>query len=135
MSRSSGCREKYPPALRKFCLRIRFHSSAAYKDFRSFFRNRIPTIRTLQRWLLCVDSSPGITEMALNAIKEKAESYRKEGKGLYLCLISDEMGILKHIQWNAEKFSFDGFCTLMIGKKKIASTRRILFQKMHWFLW
>lgn len=92
-------------------MRIRFHSNAAYKDLRKFFRNRLPTVRTLQRWLRCVDCSPGITQVALDAIKEKAESYKKEGKELLLCLISDEMGVRKHVQWNTEKCSFDGFST------------------------
>lgn len=53
----------------------------------------------------------GITQVALDAIKKKAEDYKKEGKQLHLCLISDEMGIRKHIQWDPEQYSFNGFCT------------------------
>lgn len=109
MNRPNCSTSKYSPALRKFCLRIQFHSTGAYNELRKFFSNRLPTRRTLQRWLRCIDSSPGITEVAMNAISEKVHA--QEGK-LYLCLMSDDVAIKKQVVWNTEEKSFDGFSTI-----------------------
>lgn len=100
---------KYSPALRKFCLRIYFHSASAYRELRQYFGNRLPTIRVMQMWLLSVDASPGITGEALNAISERAKIYRDQGKQLQICLVSDEVSIRKQILWDETKKSFEGY--------------------------
>lgn len=111
MCRSDKEKTKYSPAVRDFCYRLQFHSTAAYNELRKFFSNRLPTIRTLQRWLRCVEVAPGISEIALGALAEVAKSYKDEGKQLYISLVSDEMGIRTQTTWNAEKERFDGFAT------------------------
>lgn len=118
MYRSSNDRTKYSPAIRDFCFRIHFYSSSAYKELRTFFDNRLPTVRTLRKWLRCVEVGPGISEIALNALAEKAKSYKDEGNQLHLCLISDEMGMRKQVTWNANTESFDGFATTVNSQSK-----------------
>lgn len=124
MNRSKGDCTKYSPSMRKFCLRMQFHSSAAYKELRQFFGNRLPTVRTLQRWLRSIDLSPGITQLALDTIAEKAQSYRQENKQLHLCVISDEISIRKHVSWNANKPSFEGFATVTNSTNNDEDTRQ-----------
>lgn len=119
--RSIHDKSKYSPIVRDFCFRMQYHSTAAYNELRKFFGNRLPCVRTLQKWLRCVEVGPGISEIALGALAEKAKTYKDEGKQLHLCLISDEMGIRKQITWNAEKESFDGFATELNSKSRLKS--------------
>lgn len=101
--------DKYPEAVRRFCLRVYFHSPAAYRELRHFFNNHLPTIRTMQKWLQCIDASPGITQPALDVIAEKALLYQNKGEQLQICLLSDEVSIRKQCLWNDRKVSFQGF--------------------------
>lgn len=75
---------------------------------RAFFNHKLPTIRTLQGWLACIDASPGITLVALDAITEKAAAYKSQGEQLLLCLSYDEMSIRQQVQFNKSKMSFQG---------------------------
>lgn len=120
--RSINEKTKYSPVVRDFCYRLQFHSTAGYNEFRKFFGNRLPTVRTLQKWLRCVEVGPGISDIALGALTEKAKAYKDEGKALHVCLISDEMGIRKQITWDAQKEHFDGFPTTINTKSKQKST-------------
>lgn len=88
-----------------------FHSRAAYNQLRHFFGNHLPAQRTIQRWLQCVDGSPGITEMALEAISQKVQEYNDKNKQLFLCMIHDEMSMKQHVSWNESENKFEGFCT------------------------
>lgn len=99
----------YSSGVRKFCLRMQFHSNSAYKELRKFLSNHIPTVRTIQKWLRVVDTSEGITRIALETIAGKADSYREEGKQLFLTLISDEMSIMRHVMYDEHKACIDGF--------------------------
>lgn len=110
-NRSPKSRVKYSPETRNFCLRIQFHSTAAYEELRKFFGNRLPACSTLRKWLRCVDASPGITQTAIDELAEKAREYRSNGRKLHLCLISDEMSIRQQVEWDPEKKTFDGFPT------------------------
>lgn len=104
---------KYSAAVRKFCFRILFYSRRAYEQLRHFFKNHLPTVRTLKRWLRVVDASPGITQHALDAIAEKVKLYKQQGKQLHLCLISDEMSMHKQASWHDKAMSFVGFTELL----------------------
>lgn len=118
MNRPNRTTTKYSHALRKFSFRMQFHGSAGYNEMRKFFGNRLPTIRTLQKWLRCIDSSPGITEAAQDAIREKMREEQQKGEKLHLCLMSDDMAIKKQVVWNAQTKSFDGFSTITNTTKK-----------------
>lgn len=111
ISRSPNSNLKYSPEFRKFCLRILFHSTAAYQELRKFFGNRLPTCRTIRRWLRCTDASPGITQAAIDEIAQKVAEYLAKGEKLYLCLMSDEMSMRKQVIWNPITKRFEGFPT------------------------
>lgn len=102
---------KYSPAVRKFCLRLQFHSTSAYNELRKFFGKNLPDCRTIQRWLRTADASPGITSLALDIIAQKVQSYKEQGKQLCLCLISDEMAMRRQINYNPSNKEFSGFVT------------------------
>lgn len=89
-----------------------FHSRAAYNELRHFFNNNLPAQRTVQRWLQCVDASPGISRMACDAIAQKVKEYKDKNENLNLCLVHDEMSIKKYVSWNREKQLFEGFSTV-----------------------
>lgn len=80
-----------------------FHSRSAYNELRHFFSNHLPAQRTIQRWLRCVDGSPGITSMALDSITQKVKEYKDKNKQLSICLIHDEVAIKRQAYWNEEK--------------------------------
>lgn len=88
-----------------------FHSRAAYNELRHFFSNNLPAHRTIQRWLRCIDASPGITQMALDALAQKVREYKAENKRLYLCMVHDEASMKRQVNWNEETLLFDGFST------------------------
>lgn len=127
-NRCSSSRTKYLPETRSFCLRMQFHSTAAYNELRKFFGNRLPACGTLRRWLRSVDASPGITQPALDQITEKAAEYRERGEKLYLCLMSDDISIRKQVEWDAVTKTFDGFPTVTNtnSKKKLPTTKEAL---------
>lgn len=114
---------KCPPAVRKFCLRIQFHSTSAYNELRKFFGNNLPHCRTMQRWLRSADASPGITSLALDIIAKKVQTYEEKGKKLNLCLISDEMSIRRQINYNPSNKQFSGFVTHFNSKDDNANTK------------
>lgn len=79
----------------------------------------------MQKWLTCVDSSPGITQTALDAISEKAALSKKNGEQLYVCLIHDEISIKQQVLSNAKDMSFEGF-----GEKTSSKTRKKKSEKV-----
>lgn len=103
---------QYPENVRKFALRQQYYSFAAYQSLRLFFNKHLPSKRTLQLWYSSVDGSPGISDSALDIIREKAASYLIEnGHPLHLCVIIDDMAISKKIGFNIDSRNFDGFVT------------------------
>lgn len=104
--------QKYLPSVRKFCLRMLFHSRAAYNELRHFFGKNLPAQRTIQRWLRSVDGSPGITKMSLDALAGKVQDYKDSNKELHVSVAFDDMSTRNHLSWNEVKKSFDGFSTV-----------------------
>lgn len=95
-------------------MRQQYYSTAAYKSLRLFFNKNLPSIRTLQLWYTSIDGSPGISESALDIIREKAESYLAENNHqLMLTVISDEMAIRKELCYCSGRQSFIGFSTVI----------------------
>lgn len=106
---------KYSENVREFCLNQQYYSVAAYKSLRLFFNRNLPAIRTLKMWYSSIDGSPGISESALDILREKTESYRvsNDNRQLHLTLMSDEMSIRKELCYSIEKQSFVGFSTII----------------------
>lgn len=104
---------KYPEAVRKFCMRQQYYSCAAYESLRIFFNKNLPSKRTFQFWYNSIDASPGICESAFDILREKAEEYQREKQHpLHVCAMSDETSIRKQICYCAEMQSFVGFSTI-----------------------
>lgn len=99
--------------MRQYCLRLQFHSTAAYNEGRKFFHNRYPTIRTLRKWLSSTDASPGITQPAIDELAKKVAEYSANGEFLHLCVSNDESSMRKHVQFNTSNNTFEGFPTVV----------------------
>lgn len=125
MNRAPASRSKYSPETRQFCLRLQFHSTAAYEELRAFFGKRLPTVRTLRKWLACTDASPGITKSAIDEIAKKVAICNENGEDLLLCLISDEISIRKQVNWDSNNQRFDGFPTV-VNSKPNPKTKSVL---------
>lgn len=102
---------KYSDTIRQFAMAMTFYSPNAYRYLRSVFKNKLPGISTIRQWSTTVDGSPGVTLEALETLKIKVEKYKKEGKQLYIALISDEMSIRKKVEWNDPEKKFSGFAS------------------------
>lgn len=90
--------KKYSPNIRLFAFTLYFYSPKAYEYLRSVFNLNLPSPRTLRSWLSNIDSSPGFTDSAFDALKEKVEKAQKNGKNnekkdVVVGLIYDEMYI------------------------------------------
>lgn len=114
--------DKYSENIRQFSIRQQYFSNAAYESLRNFFGGHLPTRRVTQMWMRSIDGSPGISESALNIIRERAKLYQaKEGHQLCLCLISDEMSIKKEVTWCSGTNSFIGFSTVTNSSQQCTS--------------
>lgn len=110
----NGLREKkYPENIRRFALRLYYHSPAAYQSLRIFFNRNLPSKRVIQMWYTSVDEEPGISSSVLAILREKSKSYQAENNHpVHITVIADEMSIKKQIYFSAEKQSFVGFSTI-----------------------
>lgn len=64
-------------------------------------------------WYTSIDGSPGVSESALDILREKAQLYEAENNHkLPGCVISDETGIRKQLSYCNETQSFIGHCTV-----------------------
>lgn len=115
-NRSSASRTSFSQETRQFCLRLQFHSTAAYNELRTFFGKRLPTCRTLRKWLQSTDASPGITQVAIDEIAQKVRECKEKDEKLYLCVMSDDTSSMKHISFNENTTEFDGFSSEISSK-------------------
>lgn len=88
-------RREYSKEIKTFAHTLHFYSPKAYNYVREVFRCALPHQETVRGWYLKVDGTPGFTQQALSAIKMKANSYKQNGKELYVTLMMDEMSIMK----------------------------------------
>lgn len=72
----------------------------------------------MQKWLKSVDNSPGITQVALDAISEKVSSYKNQGISSYVCLVNDDVTLRKQVQFNESNMSFEGFSEIANSNKR-----------------
>lgn len=99
----------FDESIKKFARTLHFYSPRAYKYVRDYFSNKLPCVRTIQKWYEVVDGQPGITVEALNAITRKCES--QQGKKIYGCLMLDEMAIRTKLDWDKFNEKFTGGTT------------------------
>ena len=95
---SSGDNQSYSDEMKKFSLYLYYCSLKAYEFIRK--KIKLPSVRTVRRWLATISCYPGFTKEALDAIREKHASSEHE---TLVCLMVDGMSIRKQVE-------FDGFC-------------------------
>lgn len=78
---------------------------------RSVFNFNLPSIRTIRQWYSSINGSPGFTDEAIDALRQRAEQAKSEGKPFMVAMIFDEVSIRKHSQWDASKKEFLGHIT------------------------
>lgn len=103
--------QSYPDSVKSFSFRMNFHSPAAYSALREIFNNHLPHPRSVIRWYYGIDGSPGLNTQAFDILKKKVVDLNTEGKQLYVALISDEMAIKQHLQWDHINRKFVGLAT------------------------
>lgn len=106
-------REKYPEAVRDFCLMIHYASVRAYEAIRGFFGNTLPHPGTMRAWYSNSDLNcePGISASCVNILKKKVDQKKAAGSELVMSMIFDEMHIRKMIQWSNSSRTMLGFTT------------------------
>lgn len=92
---------KYSPELKAFAITLHFYSPRAYNYVRKVFHTSLLHTRTILKWYQKIDCSPGFTNEALKALKDKA---MQSNYPLICSLIIDEMAIRKHIEWMGRNF-------------------------------
>lgn len=104
-------KRKYSANVRLFCLTMHFYSPRAYEYLRSVFNSNLPAKRTLQYWYTSINGEPGFTEEAFDALRQRAEIEKLNGKPLLVGMIHDEISIRKHSQWDSANQEFLGHIT------------------------
>lgn len=104
----------YPPSIRLFCLTLHFYSPRAYEYLRQKFNLNVPSIRTLRYWYSSINGSPGFTNEAFDALRQRCEIMKAEHKNLLVAVMYDEMSIRKHSQYDASTKEYLGH--ISIGK-------------------
>lgn len=99
----------YSEEVRSFCLTMSFYSPRGYDFLRKKFDNNLPARCTMRKWYASINSAPGFTSEAFEALKQVVEKYKKNGKDALVNVIIDEMKIRQHSQWNPNTQKFDGF--------------------------
>ena len=74
-----------------------------FRYVREIFDNCLPSESTLTTWCSKVDGTPGLSEQALNRLKQMASQKRDLGQELDVCLMFDEMTIQKCMQFVGKK--------------------------------
>lgn len=100
--------KKYSENVRLFCITHFFYSPKAYEYLRTTFNSNLPAARTIRSWFSSIDSSPGFTDAAFDALRQRAEEANSKQKDLLVGLIMDEVSIRQHSQYDLNKKKFIG---------------------------
>lgn len=96
---SPDAHQSYSPEIKKFALYLYYCSTKAYEFVRKEIK--LPSLRTVRRWLATTACYPGFTQEALDAIKEKRTSSDRE---MMVCLMVDGMSIRKQIEFDGSRY-------------------------------
>lgn len=102
---------QYSDDIKTFSLTVYFHSPAAYRFLRT--RMTLPHERTLARWLMKTDGSPGFTDASLQIIKARIDKGEIENECV---LIIDSMSIRKQIIYSPTEGRNLGYVDIGIGE-------------------
>lgn len=129
-------REKYPEALRRFCLTLHYHSPRTFEFVRETFDKHLPHPATIRSWYANSNiniKSNELSDDILNILSAKSAEMAEKGEQLVLALKWDEMHIKKHIQYsNADqKLVGYSFCD---GNDDNEETKKIANQALVFFV-
>lgn len=119
-------KNKYPEAVREFCLSMNYKSPRAFEFFRGTFNNHLPHPVTIRSWYANsdVNTEPNtINEKCLDILKSEVAERAVNGEKLICSIMFDEMHIRKHIQWSNSAHKFIGFST-GVGNDDAASSQQ-----------
>lgn len=113
---------KYPPGLRAFALSLHFYSPRAYNFLREEL-GTLPTPRTMRGWYSKIDTEPGMSSAAIEALNSKINQEKATGKKeIFAALMMDEMAIRPKMCWDPQKKKFRGFENY--GMPNLCKTKR-----------
>lgn len=95
----AGKKQSYLKELKQFSVTLQYYSPKAYSYVRKTFNNLHPNPRTLRRWYMVVDRSPGFT-------RKSFESITKMTKDCSICcnLVIDEMCIRRLVERDSQHY-------------------------------
>lgn len=98
---------------------LQFYSAKAYNYVRKTFDLVLPAPSTIRSWLSKIDCTPGFTQPALTALKNRANSYKEKNKGRSMlgCLMLDEMSIRKEISLEKHSQNIWGYVDVGANNK------------------
>ena len=90
----------YSKEMQEFALSLHNISPAGYKYVREKLDDILPCEKTIKRWLCKIDGSPGISQQALDYLKEI--SHMKKNGRIYCSLVMDEIHLKKDIHFDGK---------------------------------
>ena len=90
----------YSKEMQEFALSLHNISPAGYKYVRDKLDDILPCEKTIKRWLCKIDGSPGISQQALDYLKEI--SHMKKNGRIYCSLVMDEIHLKKDIHFDGK---------------------------------
>lgn len=70
--------KSYPEEVRSFCLTMSYYSPRGYEYLRKKFSNNLPAKCTMRNWYASINSAPGFTLEAFEALKLKVDELKKK---------------------------------------------------------
>lgn len=119
-------KSKWTNPEKQLSLSLFYKSPSLYKFMRNNLQFVLPSIRTIQEWMLVVNIAPGIQSSIIEKLKAKAKVMSENEK---LCaLLVDEISIKKEINFNARQDQAEGYEDLgHLGRKGEPATSVLMF--------
>ena len=103
LNEKPGKNATYPDELKSFAITLQFYSTNAYNFVRETFKLALPHPSVIRRWYSSIPGSPGFTQSAFLALKHRVDEAESKGRKVMIALMSDEMSIRKHVQWDGKQ--------------------------------
>lgn len=94
----SGKKQSYSKELKQFSVTLQYYSPKAYLYVRKTFNGLLPGPRTLRRWYMVVNGSPGFTVESFESISNMAKT-----RSICCNLLIDEMCIRQHVEMDNQR--------------------------------
>ncbi len=108
-------RESFPEELKAFAITLQFYSTKAYEYVRKTFLKALPHVSTIRSWYSSMDGSPGLSDPALQLIRQRVEEeYHKDNK-VILAIMVDDMSIKKQLEYSDKERRFKGLVDVGTG--------------------